>query len=232
MPLSRTRGFGLRPCCPAATTSHLLRAACLIREGRRSTAEQRLANYYQEGFPLSAADVLGLHRGHAAANYPPLAAVLPWFGMTPGDYLVAMETGIRGYALQNNHADWGVTDGHTQFGPASRRKICHEVVRLEDLLASVQQSGISEDYPPVLGCLLTDDRGEGGQPWVFDVRDGLHRCAVYAALGYETVEMKLVANLGPEVRRSQSAEWAQVRSGLFTEDEALTLFDRYVDGRL
>lgn len=225
--MRRVRVFGLSPCWPVP--SALCLAARRLAHGGRKAARGILEAYYATGFPPSAADVLGMDSTHALAGYPPLAAVLPWYQMSPDEYLRAMEEAIVGHAQQTGRPGWGVTDGHTQFGPVSSRKLDFELERLSSLVNSVRQHGVSSEHPPLLGGLVVDDRSAF---WVFDVRDGLHRCAVFSAMDYQWARGQVVANLGPTVYRSQSADWPQVQSGLFSKEEALSVFDRYIAGRL
>lgn len=230
--LASVRCFGLmRINCPAEPASAVWLAASALAQGIPDLARGVLARYYETSCPRTAADVLGLPPHHELADYPPLVAVLPWMRMSPSEYLIAMETGIRGHSLQGGDADFGVTDGHAQFGPASARFVRYEIERLRLVVESVAARGV--DGPPPLGTLVVDDEHLGEAPRrVFDVRDGLHRCAAFAAHGIKEIDAQVVADIGPITRRSGSALWHHVQTGLFTEAEALDVFDRYVAGTL
>lgn len=229
VPLSRMRGFGLKPACPASPDCFLRKAAVSLSKGDRTTAFNQIANYYSTWRPETAAEVLGLPNDHAIGGYPPLAAIFPWSRMSPGEYLVALETGIRGYFLQNNKADWGVTDGHTQFGPVSGRKLRAQTKRVAVLVSQMDTTDFLDKCSPILGGLLEND--ETGD-WAFDIRDGLHRTAVFSASGVTSITAQTVPGVSPTIRRSDCSVWAQVLSGLFTEGEALAIFDTYLGGTL
>lgn len=233
VPLMRMRGFGLKPCVPASPNNAFQQAALAIvdkQPGWPERTQDILDAYYKTWRPESAAEILGLPSSHELAKFPALAAIFPWFRMTPGAYLEAMEIGIKGYFLQNNMADWGLADGHTQWGPVSKRKLESEVNRFDRIVKFV--GGMNdklERCPPILGVLLEND--ETGE-WVFDIRDGLHRAAIFSAFGMERVRVQTVPDISPTVKRSESASWPRVQDGLFTEGEALAIFDAYVGGTL
>ncbi len=227
--LKRFRGFGLRPSALMDLKNPFVQMVKLLLNGGEVRPESTpLAEYYNRFKPATAAAVLRLPKNHALANLPPLGAVLPWYFSSPVDHLKAMRIGVLGYYLQHDKADWTLEDGHTQFGPVSDRKLICEIERFVELIDSVKAEGYLEDRPPVLGNVLFDDRGED---WVCDVKDGLHRVVVFAAFGMKLIPVRILKTVDPTiVRRSMSSAWPQVQSGLFTERQALKIFDAYGAG--
>jgi hypothetical protein len=140
-----------------------------------------------------------------------------------------MKIGVLGHYQQNNQGDWSLADGHSQYGPVSKRKIEFEIDRFEQLTHSILNEGVWGDLPPLLGNILFDDEND---EWVCCIKDGMHRVAVFAALGIVThCPVRILAVQNPiMVRRSLSFTWPLVVSGLFTEKRALRLFDEYVLG--
>ena len=227
--LSRFRGFGLRPSALVRPKNPFVQLVkSLLNGGEVNPEGSPLDKYYKRVRPASAAAVVGLTKNHSLAKLPALGAVMPWYFSKPEEHLAAMRTGVIGYYLQHNKADWTLEDGHTQFGPVSDRKLESEIERFADLINSVRDNGYMYDVSPVLGNILWDDRGK---KWVCDIKDGLHRVVVFAAFGMTTVPVRVLKTVDPVfVRRSASSEWTHVKSGLFTERQALKIFDAYVLG--
>ncbi len=227
--IGRFRGFGLCPSAVIRPTNPFVQLVKILLNGGEVNPEgSPLDKYYKRVQPASAAEVVGLPKRHPLVKLPPLGAVLPWYFSEPEEHLKAMQTGVIGYYLQHNKADWTLEDGHTQFGPVSNRKLESEIERFANLIDSVRTEGYLEDRPPVLGNILFDDRGK---KWVCDIKDGLHRVVVFAAFGMTLIPVRVLRTVDPViVRRSASSEWTHVKSGLFTERQALKIFDRYVEG--
>ncbi len=227
--LSRFRGFGLHPSALMSPKNPFVKLVKILLNGGEVNPETSpLAKYYKRVQPANAAEVVGLPKRHPLAKLPPLGAVLPWYFSEPEVHLKNMQTGVIGYYLQHDKASWTLDDGHTQFGPVSGRKLYCEIERFADLIDSVKTEGYLDDRPPVLGNILFDDRGK---KWVCDIKDGLHRVVVFAAFGMTLVPVRVLKTVDPVfVRRSDSSEWTHVKSGLFTERQALRIFDAYISG--
>jgi hypothetical protein len=227
--LHRCRALGLRPSKIADPSGPLVKTVEWILDRGYDPQTSPLAKYYRRVKPTTAAGVLKLPGSHKLHLYPPLGAVFPWFFCGPQETYDAMKIGVLGHYQQNNQGDWNLDDGHSQYGPVSERKVEFEIDRFEQLTHSILNEGVWEDMPPLLGNILFDDEND---EWVCCIKDGMHRVAVFAALGKVThCPVRVLAVQNPiMVRRSLSCTWPLVVSGLFTEKRALRIFDSYVSG--
>src|SRR5690606_27390083 len=105
---------------------------------------------------------------------------------------------------------------------ASDEKIRIEVNRLITLLASIKEHGFKQEYSDSLGCFVLVN----GEKWRWYVNGGQHRASVLAALGYDEMPV-CIRQL---VRRDDVGYWPNVQSGIFTENQALAVFDRLFSG--
>lgn len=139
---------------------------------------------------------------------------LPWVMYGNGNYTrgVKIEKG-----LPANH-------GHQHHGPVSDQKIALEASHLDRLVNSFKSKGLLDkgDYPS--GHFIVDD--ETGD-WAFYVKDGQHRVAVMAHLGYETVTVTAGGAPMSAVTSATARHWPMVRRGLLSEDEALAILRAY-----
>lgn len=101
-------------------------------------------------------------------------------------------------------------------------KIHLEFGWLEGAFARMRDEGYRPARKGYIRCLeLRPERGESS----YLVLDGNHRLASLHALGVREAALRLAAR--PRVRRAEAAQWPAVRSGEFTLEEALAVFDRY-----
>jgi hypothetical protein len=98
---------------------------------------------------------------------------------------------------------------------------------LVQLTESIRKKGyLRSDGPDgdILGTPLIDPvKGVRFLVWT-----GKHRIAVLAALGFEYVPLRISFVRAP--RLTEAAYWPHVRNGLFTREQATTLFDRIFEG--
>ena len=228
--LKRVRVFGLKYACPAETNHAFYEVVGHILSGRHDLAEARLASYFRNWCPATAAAVLGLPDDHALADFPPMAAVLPWHAAEPGDALLAAEATL---SREGAPLKFGVSDGCPLFGPTSRRHVRVLVAEVAKIIALWRKSEFV--YPPELlsGIIIQDDRlgrGRARRGWVLELHTGVAHVAVLEAMGVPQATAHVVPSA--EVLRSEVGDWAHVQDGLLTEAEALQIFDRFVEGDL
>src|SRR5690606_4329352 len=104
----------------------------------------------------------------------------------------------------------------------SDEKVRIESQRLLNLLTSIRKKGYEQQYPDTLGCFIL----VSGKNYKWYVQGGQHRAAVLAALGRETIPV-YVRQI---VRREDVSFWPNVQSGIFSEEQALIIFDRLFVG--
>lgn len=186
-----------------------------------------LTDYYASVRPANAADWLGLGvDAHASLlASPPWAGVFPWRARTLASYRQAYEDA----AWAENRAvgrDLGISDGWLFCGPVSQAKIRIEAERILHVLRRVASQGYlrSDDADgDVRATALVDDDHQ----WRWLITAGNHRASAAAALGFEQIPIRV--NL--VISRCDVAYWKHVVEGLFTQEQALTVFDNIFHAR-
>lgn len=199
---------------------------CRDEEDAERAVREALSAYYWRVQPRTPAEWLGLDDAPAAlVDAPPYAVTLPWQKNSPARWQEVREAGIPNEnRLAGDHIP--ISDGWHACGPVSERKLDVEVRRLLKLLRSIQRKGLvrhSGRDGDIDAVLLKNPRG---QRWW--INSGHHRSAVLVALGCDTVPVRIKAT----VDTADVHEWAQVRSGLFTPEQAVKVVDRIIDGDL
>jgi len=111
------------------------------------------------------------------------------------------------------------------FGPVSDVKIEIESKRYAKLLESIEKKGYNrsnESDGDIEGGILINSNND----WRIIVNGGQHRAIVLAALGYETIPVRVSRN----VYEAEVNYWPNVISGLYTKKGALKLFRTIFDG--
>lgn len=186
-----------------------------------------LGRYYECWQPTTAAQVLGVAAGTNATldAAPALSFVMPWSGWG----LEEAAQRWRGFILADNRehgAQSPVVAGWKGWGPVSADVGNQELRRLEAVHRSIQTKGFQRSDAAdgdIKGVVLLADNA-----FRVLVTAGHHRSAALAALGHQTASVRID---NPLVRRSDAPLWPNVRSRLFTEEQALEIFDRQFAGR-
>ncbi len=194
-----------------------------------------LERYWAAWTPSNLAEYLGLDAGAChplLARTPPLHDILPWSPsdrisymqeerwMRRSDYRALCEAGAPPARSCGPKPEWF---GTTRFA------------RLVSIYESIKQNGyvIRDDATLphwqrhiVVKCLVR------GSDVRLVVAHGQHRASALSALGYETVPA--VVHSGSSrgavmVRRGDAAHWPLVRRGIFSQAQALSIFDRIFD---
>lgn len=203
---------------------------CAVRAGLSSehpleAIQQSLDSYYATVQPKNAAERLGLSSEDCPqlSSIPPQVLLLPWHTDTV-QQIVAWKSkerpAIREYG---SPVDAPYSLGYKFFGPSSPELVLHEASRLHRLLASIQATGylrIKTGRDPSCHAMYI-----GGE-WRWVVGKGEHRVAVLAALGWAVIPIRI----SQIVRREEVKVWPNVRSGVFSEEIALKIFDNYFYG--
>lgn len=183
-----------------------------------------LQAYYDHWQPQTLGDVYRVPEAHnEVLSGPPTPDSLPWTRGAWPDHLAAGRT-IHDQRMRERLGPESEPHGYRSFGPVSRvagERFFEDYVGLAD---SISRDG----YRPGLGQqplmeLLTD-----GVQWAGRVLAGNHRCAVMAALNSPAF---LIAVSRHVVRRHEAPRWPGVRSGLYTESQARSVFDDFLFGR-
>lgn len=188
-----------------------------------------LGRYYEIAQPTTGLERIGLSEIDSQSGLygiPPAACPAPWSSLSP---TLALERFNRWTKKEN--AFHGIsTDplkaGTSLFGPVSAEKLALELKRIFNLRDSIIRLGYRRSDEPqgdinVL-ALVDDDRQS------FFVVHGHHRVATLSALGYE----KIVVRVKGVIRSWEAERWPNVVNSLYTIDQALSVFNRILDGHL
>jgi hypothetical protein len=130
------------------------------------------------------------------------------------------ENNQKGVHETTSKGGWNIT------GPVSEKKLYVETSRLIDLYESISKNGFEINSSPdgdinVVALILESNE------WKLIVQSGQHRFAVLIALGYVKIPVRVIS----VVHRKDSSIFPNVLSGLYTENEALRIFDRFYCGQ-
>lgn len=186
-----------------------------------------LRRFYQSWQPTTLAQFVGVETGteRSELSRPLLVGTLPW---EPARTLKEVTHERNAYEL-DRLAKFGPAPegrhGYDYFGPTSDalgeyrfEKHCH-------VARSIADGG----YAP-RDHIIDVQLMAGEESWVVLVRDGKHRTTAMAALGIDSVVVSLPEN-HPVIRRQDVNSWPGVASGLYRVEEALEVFDRFIEGR-
>lgn len=233
--LERCRAFGATAQrCTAAANNPFVDTLVLYGQGKcRSFADSPLHHYYETWQPASLAEAMGITADPAneALNAPLHVPALPWSRSRTG-----LEREKR-LALQEFRAaqrragiEGGEVDGILSYGPVTPAFGAVTFVRLATVYDSIRVHGYRPEQAGashIMAQLLMRD----GDYRVF-IRSGKHRIAALGALGYTAVTVQLARRYFPAlIHREDAGSWPLVRSGLYTRDQAVALFDRIFEGR-
>jgi hypothetical protein len=180
-----------------------------------------LWRFYDRWQPASIGEVFGAGSTAKADGLPVMPDCLPWHeGCTPDSIRRGRQIHDRRMAEQFGA---GAAHGYRSFGPVSQVAGERFYADYTEVADSVQAIGYRPEMgeQPMLELLADGDR------WVGRVLAGNHRAAVRAGLGHETIGMAVRPRV---VRRSDVKRWPGVRWGLYTVDQACSVFDAYIAG--
>ena len=204
-----------------------LTVRCLIRDGAAAAAAL-LQSFYDAYQPSSAAARLGLDGGNGPLHAcGPLAAPMPW--SMDGPAAIERKQRLASYDKNRREGNRRWSYG-TLVGPASPAFARFQVDKFRQLLHSFDRRGYTRHKGfdgDIRGVLLVDDRADDPAWCVRLDCGGNHRAAVLAAQGTDAIPVRLF----PEnvIRRSEAGTWPLVSAGVFTRDEAESVFRRVLE---
>jgi hypothetical protein len=220
--LCRNLGPAAFPCTARANNPFVETLLAYSKSPDPAAFDSPLHQYYEYWQPTNAAEALGLSVSSRLSALSALASIMPWTTTEPRRMRERREYWIR-VENEEHNSNLEVQDGWSLFGPVSLKRSQFEIRRLINIYESIKNNGYQSDTTSIGGRLLVRER----QGRVF-ISGGQHRVAALAALGYSHASLRIY---GTVVRRHEHGYWPQVRSGLFTREEAINLFDRIFDGR-
>ena len=134
------------------------------------------------------------------------------------------------YEIHKGEKGLGVEHGNQRYGPVSPEKIELEANRLDNVLKSINEVGFKphlfDGYPR--GYFMLD----AGGGWVFVIREGLHRVAALAHLGYSSIPVQFKPYYPRIIKETDCPEWPMVKKGYLSNDDALAIFRQYLSDNL
>ncbi len=219
------RAFGHRRWHPLSET-----AKEIVRSTHLDYRGSILDRYYKVWQPQDAASaVIGLDESARGLRGLPAHAyhMVPWGDRPLDDMLHLTELWQARDMSEHGHRVLGISRfGFNGHGPVSEALGRVEFTRLLSLVRAIRDHG----YDRTAG-LDRGDRGvcvgmmKRGQERRFINGGGHHRTAVMHALGQSHIPARCMG----VIDRDEAADWAGVRSGLWTLEEALRYFDHLFD---
>ncbi|WP_159082407.1 ParB N-terminal domain-containing protein [Paragemmobacter aquarius] len=196
-------------------------------KGLDTYAGSALYAYYERFRPATAAAAIGVSPqvAHPDLLRPASAATLPWDFRDPAA-AQAFWTGVCAHDYRQHGFDLTFSDGWKAWGPATEVAGAAEFTRLARLHRSIKSRGYLR-HPAHDGDIQGVILRHHDQTRIL-LTAGQHRAAVLAALGHETLPVRLTASV---IDRSGVAHWPNVKRGIFSQTLALSVFDRIFAGR-
>jgi hypothetical protein len=186
----------------------------------RDYARSALRRQYERWCPADAGEALGLvASGSTGLLAAPESAVLPWKAMAGRAHGIADISGRDAHLGDKWHG------AKKFFGPVTEEFGEAEFGRYQRVAASIAAYGFVAE----LGGYIRVSILAAGREWVAQMYAGAHRLAAVAALDLDPVTVA-VHGRPMLVRREDASSWPGVRSGLFSEAQALAVFDRVLAG--
>ncbi len=232
VPLGMLRGlnpvgftFGLGSRHPYVETARQWRSGRCV-----DYVDSTLYAYYRDVRPRDGADLLGidgLEEPTTLTSYTPAATDYPWVS-APGGGVMEM----RRRSLRRDAAEHGMSGERPlpwpTVGPMPMAGGHFGFARVCRVTDSIARYGYE---PEVLGAgHVNATLLHANDDAVVLVDSGDHRVAALAALGVESVPVLLTPR--HLVSRAGVSAWPGVREGAVTIEQALTVFDRVMAGRL
>lgn len=185
-----------------------------------------LSKYYSLVQPINAASVLDLDYKDVLEfnSEPSWSAIMPWEKESLEEWRISHQNSVL---MENNpyKKNLTISEGWAWVGPVSTNKLEVESQRLDKIFGSILENGYSRHNGSdgdILAVMLIDDNGG----WCWQALTGQHRVSVLAGMEFKEVPVRIVKT----VFRRDVSFWPQVKSGLYSEESALKVFDSVLSG--
>ncbi len=201
-----------------------------IENGSISYSGSKLEEFYNTCKPKNVADLFNLNRKlhNDLVQLPATFFVFPWENADMEgkkkyyEKSVKAETKLRGKELSLGH-------GRGCFGPVSKERGELEVKTLVKLTKSIIRKGylrgnkFDED---ISASVLVND-----SDYKYLISGGSHRAFVLSAIDYKLAPIRVLPRCVPAfIYRNEADWWPNVKSGLYTKNQALKIFDSIFKG--
>lgn len=210
-------------CDPKRDNPFVLTCVEIIKGISGDYSSSSLYRFYSTFQPSTIAEYLDCAVTHPALSGHVYGSAFPWDVVEPGPLKARIM--VSTVTFENElHGSAGRGEGAVKCGPVSMQKGEMEFLRLRRLIESIKERGYqrSDTYDgDICGQIFYD-----GVDYRVYIQCGHHRSAVLAALGYETIPVRIPGNTQEIVDRRKVDTWFNVRNGVFSREEALKVFDR------
>ena len=185
-----------------------------------------LKKYYETWTPANAVDAFITFDSPPAVfrDEPSFAFVSPWHTINVEQRKKKISDNVRDENRDEGFGKIGIEKGFSLHGPVSNLKGRIEFDRLLKTFRSIDKHGFRyQRFQNLIdGFALVDGDGE---EFRIVVVHGNHRLAALTALGYEKAPIRLVPPY--VVRAADVNRWPQVKSKLWSTEEALNYFESF-----
>lgn len=184
------------------------------------TIKTLLRNYYDFVKPPCPNAILGLKSDRRELkDFPAWAVLMPWDKENAIEWKEKIISSV--YSENTRYGKrLGVEHGWAWAGPSSNVKVEIESTRFLSVLYSIQKNGYNRNNKPD-GDIMVNVLAKSAHDWVWQSIGAQHRASALAALGYDTIPVRIMK----VIRRDDVLSWPNVRRGLYSETEALKIFD-------
>ncbi len=152
-------------------------------------------------------------------NLPPLYTVYPWQKINHLTYYNSSVQIMKEEFEKQTKFKYKIEDGNKFFGPVSYRMLKSEYDRLISVYNSIKTKGYINNNDIAIQLFVKDDE------YLYQATNGIHRISSLIALGFESFPLLMSIGKTDVINRANYKEWEHVKSGLYTEEQALLIFD-------
>lgn len=194
----------------------------------QSAKGSALERFYSSWQPSNAAEFFGLDQSKATnilRSLNPIEAVFPWYSASPKEMEFRYKYEIT--RAHNTHYEDVSSKNFLECGPVDSDYLDNEFSRLVTLYSSLKKGYGRKNSSDgdITGLLMLSDNY-----WFVHVQSGQHRVSSLSALGFNKIPIRLFFRLPMIVRREDSSYWPHVIDGMYSKEDALSIFDRMRDG--
>ena len=195
---------------------------CTTEEHEESLGNY-LINLYEQERAKTAADIVGLGNKSSLSKYPAWALVMPWENISP-EY--KLNTYLHSFARNRNSNNLSFDQAANNLSEEilyTKANANSQVRQTKKLWQSIKENGYKSSMPlPRILIFVSDNQWR----WVMS-GSGNHRAYLCNIGGYES----LLVEIHGIIDRRHAWTWFNVKNRIYTEEEALGLFDSFFNGK-
>lgn len=195
---------------------------------KNSQSYEFFKKYFDDFQPKNVEEYLNITLNNSSSSISksyllssPLHAVMPWSNQTPSERILFVEEFTKKEFEQYSKSTYNKQDGNKFFGPCSYRFIDVEYRRLTENYNKILDNG----YIEKLGLIEVKLIFTNGNQYMIEQGNGSHRTAILISMGLDEIPMLISNKTIKVIKREESHIWPNVRNGLYTQEQALQLFD-------